>query len=168
MITNNNTTEYGTNNLGVLYRLPILRKGEMNMINMWEKEYYTIYMLCDVYTNTDVKMIKLRGNFYDVGNPGYNENGEKDERYTSRAVDYYESVTFKLKDFIDRFVIGKEDLFSSDEYENRDEYSTDLTPTEAEEIMLNNLSKQLNFSELTIDTPCGDYVERWDKDSELL
>lgn len=133
----------------------------------WEKEYYRIDKVFDTRKMEYVKTICLLGYFYDVGEPGYNNiTGKEDEFYTSRFVEYI--VKFDLQDFIDRFVNGNEDFVETDEYDSRTEYITDLDNNTATTLMLDGNYIQLDFSELTIHTPCGCYVERWDKDSELL
>lgn len=122
----------------------------------WEDEYYRI----DEDSFNNEKYIVLLGYFYDVGEPGYNENGNEDENYTSRDVSYV--IEFPLQEFIDRFVNGNEDLVDSDEYLHRKEYIEDVTPEYAVNVMNESTAKPLSMRTLTINTPCGYYVDEWE------
>lgn len=105
-------------------------------------DFYRIY-LDDI---TGKKMIQVYGYYYD--------NGEDDGLGTSRYVEYSDFV-MPLAEFLDR------ELYLDSEYdfyqERLKQYITDMTEEEALEDM-DGVTKELKYTNLSIDTPCGEYV----------
>ena len=125
------------------------------MKGYWDKDFYQI----TYYGNEPY--IQIDGYFY-ISDTGYDEDGNLNEKYCYRAVDY-SGVEFPLQEFIDRFVNGNEDYSDTEEYINRKEYIEDCTEEMAIDYMAHfyngDPATPLLFSELNMDTPCGYYVD---------
>ena len=123
------------------------------------------YWDCDFYQITEddrQKYIRIDGYFYDEGESGYDEDGNLNARYHYRAVDF-SGVEFPLQMFIDKFVNGNESYLDTEEYDRRREWMEDCTEEKAIDYMLHfyndNPPTPLQFSELSMETPCGCYVD---------
>lgn len=121
----------------------------------WEDEFY------EIHDSANGKVINIMGYFYGGCDGGYDHNREWNKDWSARNVSY--CIEFMLDDFINRFVNGDEDWTDCEEYWNRMEYMEDMTDEMAEEQMENMIIENnyigLPFSHLSMDTPCGCYID---------
>ena len=122
----------------------------------WDVDFYHI----EEYDGE--KYLRVDCWFYDNGDGGYDDDGNWNDAYSSRCEEV-SGVDFLLKEFIDRFVDGDEDYTDTDEFEYRKAYIGDYTEEQAIECMNTyfngNPPTPLPYSKLTLDTPCGCYVD---------
>ena len=126
------------------------------MKSHWDDEFY------EIHDSANGKVISLMGYYYTGANDGgFDDEGEWNVIWDARNVSY--SVEFLLSDFINRFVNGDESWSECAEYYERKEYIEDLTDEMAEqqmeEMIIENDYKALLLCELTMDTPCGCYLD---------
>ncbi len=131
------------------------------MKTYWNDEYFTIE------GEGKDKEIHFFGYFYDEGNPGYNDDGEEDDNYTSRSVEY-SGFIYGLKEFIDiRDEKGKNIRnWITETASELKQYEGDMTPDGAVKSMNEFYGeegfKELALEDITMDTPAGNYVDHKD------
>lgn len=123
----------------------------------WDDDFYQIV------NYGDSKYIKVDGYFYDVGEAGFNDDGKIDQSLTSRCVDYC-GVEMPLEVFL-KMRESNEDFRSviTEIAAVNKQYISDITPEDAKELMHTYYSgkapTELIYENITMDTPCGCYVD---------
>lgn len=114
-------------------------------------DFYTIY------EEDGEKRIAFHGYIYTNGEPGTDEDGEEDETLTYRVVDYSDGMDFSLEEYL-----SMSDADRNYAYDIRGcDYIDDVTEEEAFETANNWFGKNAKVTratELTMDTPVGNYV----------
>lgn len=118
----------------------------------WDDDFYQIVMY------RDGKYITVDGFFYDVGEEGY-----EDPKQASRCVEYC-GLEMPIEEFIAMRDANKDFRGEITELAaSCKQYIGDMTPEDAEESMRTYYSgkapTELAYEKITLDTPCGCYVD---------
>lgn len=111
----------------------------------WDSDYYEIYMYNEAFTGNKKKWIRVEGFYYD--------NGEDNGHGTSRE-ELYSGFDLPLEEFLS-------EPFDYDIFQEQlTHYVEDMEPSEAERRMTEfGEYKPLSYKKLTMETPCGKYVD---------